>query len=225
MSPGGSRHFHEELADLKTKLLEMSSLAESLVNMAVRALRERDLTLAEEVIAGDKELNALELRVDDMCIHLLALQQPMARDLRLITMAMKICNDLERVGDHAVNIAETVKYLSGMPSFSRLPEIDEMARVASEMLSDALDHFVRGDSGAAREVCRRDDTVDALHHSMFRILVTHMMEDPRNIGPAMNWFMVSSNLERIADLATNIAEDVVFLVEGTIIRHEGRKAE
>jgi len=222
MNPTGARHFHEELADLKAKLLEMSSLAEELVNTAVKALRERDLALAEAVIAGDRELDALEVEVDDTCIHLLALQQPMARDLRLITMAMKICNDLERVGDHAVNIAQTVKHLSDLPYFNRLPEIDEMARVASEMLSDALDHFVRGDSAAAREVCARDDTVDALHHSTFRILVTHMMEDPRSIGPAMNWFLVSSNLERIADLATNIAEDVVYLVEGTIIRHGAR---
>jgi phosphate transport system protein len=219
MNSGGARHFHEELADLKAKLLEMSSLAEELVNTAVRALRERDLALAESVIVGDRELDALEVEVDDTCIHLLALQQPLARDLRLITMAMKICNDLERVGDHAVNIAQTAKRLADLPYFSRLPEIDEMARVASEMLSDALDHFVRGDSEAAREVCARDDTVDALHHSNFRILLTHMMEDPRSISAAMNWFMVSSNLERIADLATNIAEDVIYLVEGTIIRH------
>lgn len=224
MSPGSSgRHFHEELSDLKSKLLEMSSLAEELVNTAVQALRDRDTELADRVIARDRRLDELEVEVDDTCIHLLARQQPMARDLRLITMAMKICNDLERVGDHAVNIAQTVKFLSGMPYFARLPEVDEMARVSSEMLSDALDHFVRGDANAAREVCARDDTVDALHHSTFRILVTHMMEDPRSIGPAMNWFLVSSNLERIADLATNIAEDVVYLVEGTIIRHSGKR--
>src|SRR5690606_9510407 len=124
---------------------------------------------------------------------------------------------LERVGDHAVNIAQTVSYLLEAPPFARLPEIEEMARLAIEMLSDALDHFVRGDAVGAREVCARDDRVDALHDSMFRILLTHMLEDPRNISPAMNLFLVSRNLERIADLATNIAEDVVFLVEGRTI--------
>lgn len=215
----GARHFHEELADLKSRLLEMSTLAEQLVRISTEALLERDENKADSVILADRELDALEVEVDDACIHLLALQQPMAGDLRLITMAMKICNDLERVGDHAVNIAYTVKHLVDAPPFARLPEIEEMARLASEMLSDSLDHFVRGDSEGAREVCNRDDRVDALHNSMFRILLTHMMEDPRNISAAMNLFLVSRNLERIADLATNIAEDVVFMVEGQMIKH------
>ena len=215
----GARHFHEELAHLKSRLLEMSTLAEELLRLAVESLRERDTAKADSVILGDRELDALEMEVDDACIHLLALQQPMARDLRLITLAMKISNDLERVGDHAVNIAEAVEHLVDQPPFAQFPEIEEMARLASEMLSDALDDFVRGDAQGAREVCRRDDRVDALHDSMFRILLTHMMEDPRRIGPAMSIFLVSRNLERIADLATNIAEDVVFLVEGRTIKH------
>jgi phosphate transport system protein len=219
MSPlTGVRHFHEELAQLKGRLLDMSQLAEDLLRTAVEALMERDEGKAQSVILGDRELDALEVEVDDACIHLLALQQPMARDLRLITMAMKISNDLERVGDHAVNIAEAVPHLTGQP-FAQFPEIEEMARLAREMLSDALDDFVRGDAQAAREVCRRDDRVDALHESLFRILLTHMMEDPRRIGPSMSMFLVSRNLERIADLATNIAEDVVFLVEGRTIKH------
>ncbi len=219
MSPTpGIRHFHEELAQLKNRLLDMSQLAEDLVKTSVEALLERDEEKAQSVILGDKELDALEVEVDDACIHLLALQQPMARDLRLITMSMKISNDLERVGDHAVNIAEAVPHLAGQP-FAQFPEIEEMARLAREMLSDALDDFVRGDAQAAREVCRRDDRVDSLHESLFRILLTHMMEDPRRIGPSMSLFLVSRNLERIADLATNIAEDVVFLVEGRTIKH------
>ncbi len=219
MSPtSGVRHFHEELAQLKARLLDMSQLAEELLQAAVEALRERDEAKAQAVILGDRELDALEVEVDDACIHLLALQQPMARDLRLITMAMKISNDLERVGDHAVNIAEAVPHLATQP-FAQFPEIEEMARLAREMLSDALDDFVRGDAQAAREVCRRDDRVDSLHESLFRILLTHMMEDPRRIGPSMSLFLVSRNLERIADLATNIAEDVVFLVEGRTIKH------
>jgi phosphate transport system protein len=215
----GVRHFHEELARLKTQLLEMSGLAEELVDQAMQALRARDAELASTVIRRDNDLDAMEVAVDDMCIHLLALQQPMARDLRLITMAMKISNDLERVGDHAVNIAEAVAHLAEQPIHLEFAEIDEMGRLATEMLSDALDTFVRADAQGAREVCRRDDRVDGLHNSLFRILLTHMMEDPRRIGASMSLFLVSRNLERIADLATNIAEDVVFLVEGRNIKH------
>jgi phosphate transport system protein len=220
MSPApGVRHFHEELARLKNRLLEMSALAEDLVGAAVEALQERDPAKAAMVIARDRDLDALETEMDDLCIHLLALQQPMARDLRLITMAMKISNDLERVGDHAVNIAEGVPHLVDSPSFAELPEVEEMARQAGEMLSDALDCFVRADAGRARDVIERDDRVDQMAESLFRILLTHMMEDPRRIGPSMTLFLVSRNLERIADLATNIAEDVVFLVEGRNIKH------
>ena len=220
MTPGaGARHFHEELAQLKSLLLEMSTLAEEQVRASVEALRERDESAAREVVARDQQLDALEVEIDDLCIQLLALQQPMARDLRLITMAMKISNDLERVGDHAVNIAEAVPHLAEAPAVMDFPEIEEMARLAREMLSDALDCFVRADAENAREVCRRDDRVDQLHDSLFRILATHMMEDPRRIGPSMSMFLVSRNLERIADLATNIAEDVVFLVEGRTIKH------
>lgn len=215
----GVRHFHEELARLKTQLLEMSGLAEELVDQAMQALRARDAELASTVIRRDNDLDAMEVAVDDMCIHLLALQQPMARDLRLITMAMKISNDLERVGDHAVNIAEAVAHLAESPIHLEFAEIDEMGRLATEMLTDALDTFVRADAQGAREVCRRDDRVDGLHNSLFRILLTHMMEDPRRIGASMSLFLVSRNLERIADLATNIAEDVVFLVEGRNIKH------
>jgi len=213
------RHFHEELDALKSRLLDMSALAEELVRNAVEALLERDTAKAEGVILGDRELDALEMELDDRSLHLLALQQPMARDLRLITMVMRISNDLERVGDHAVNIAEAVGTLSQHPRFDPLPEIEEMARHAREMLSDALDDFVRGDSRAAREVCARDDQVDALYGSVIRILLTHMMEDARRIGPSMSLFLVAENLERIADLATNIAEDAVFLVEGRTIKH------
>jgi phosphate transport system protein len=213
------RHFHEELARLRSRLLEMSGLAEELVRASVDALRERDAPAAAVVVARDHEVDVLEVEIDDLCIQLLALQQPMARDLRLITMAMKISNDLERVGDHAVNIAQGVPHLLDSPLFAELPEVEEMSRMAGEMLSDALDAFVRGDVQNALEVIERDDRVDQMHESLFRILVTHMMEDPRRIGPSMTLFLVSRNLERIADLATNIAEDVVYLVEGRNIKH------
>jgi phosphate transport system protein len=209
------RHFHDELSHVKVRLLTMSGEAEAALGMAVDALLERDIDKARRVIAGD----AKEVEIEEQCINLLALQQPMARDLRMLTSALKIANDLERVGDHAVNIAESTERLLQTRPIAPEPEIVEMARLAREMLSDALEAFIRGDAQAGREVCRRDDKVDALHRSVFRILLTHMMEDPHTIGAGMELFLVSRNLERVADLATNIGEDVVFLVEGRSIKH------
>ncbi|MEP6745654.1 MAG: phosphate signaling complex protein PhoU, partial [Gemmatimonadota bacterium] len=171
------------------------------------------------VIHGDRAIDAMEMEIEEQCINLLALHQPMARDLRMLTSALKIANDLERVGDHAVNIAQSAERLAQSRPITPEPEIIEMARLAREMLSDALEAFIRGDAAAGREVCRRDDRVDALHRSVFRILLTHMMEDAHSIGAGMELFLVSRNLERVADLATNIGEDVVFLVEGKSIKH------
>ena len=171
------------------------------------------------MIAGDRVIDAMEVEIEEQSINLLALQQPMARDLRMLTSALKIANDLERVGDHAVNIAQSAERLNQARPIAPEPEIVDMARLAREMLSDALEAFIRGDATAGREVCLRDDKVDALHSSVFRILLTHMMEDPHTIGSGMELFLVSRNLERVADLATNIAEDVVFLVEGRSIKH------
>jgi len=213
------RHFHDELSDLKVKLLTMSSEAEDALAASVEALLTRDRDRAAQVIAGDAQIDALEIEIEELVIKLLATQQPMARDLRLLTAAMKISNDLERVGDHAVNIAQSAERLSATRPIAPEPELVEMARQARTMLADALEAFVRGDAQAARAICRRDDSVDALHRSVFRILLTHMMEDPHIIGAGMDLFLVSRNLERVADLATNIAEDVVFLVEGKTIKH------
>jgi phosphate transport system protein len=216
------KHFQEGLNDLKSTLVGMAGLAEEQVRKAVRALIDRDLDQAEEVIAGDDAIDELEVQVDNMAISLLALQQPMARDLRFITMAMKISNDLERVGDHAENIADAVKYMIEAPPFPVLPEVEEMVRLATDMLSGALDAFVRGDAADAREILRRDDRVDELHDNNFRILLTHMMEDPRRITAGMDLLLISGNLERIADLATNICEEVIFLVEGHSVKHAAR---
>ncbi|HEY0305355.1 MAG TPA: phosphate signaling complex protein PhoU [Longimicrobiales bacterium] len=213
------RHFHEELETLKSHLVAMSGIAEESVRMAVEALLERDSEKARVVVLRDEQLDALELSIDDLAINLLALQQPMARDLRFITAAMKIGNDLERVGDHAVNIAEELEFIVKAAPFPMLPELEEMARIATEMLSDALNAFVLGDSAMARQVVQRDDRVDELHENNFRILLTHMMEDPRKITAGMDLFLVSGNIERIADLATNVAEEVVFFVEGRTIKH------
>jgi phosphate transport system protein len=201
------------------RLLPMSGEAEANLGLAVEALLERNTEKAERVIHGDRTIDAMEVEIEDQCIHLLALQQPMARDLRTLTSAMKIANDLERVGDHAVNIAQSAVRLAESRPITPEPEIVEMARLARAMLSNALEAFIRGDAEGGRAVCRADDKVDALHRSVFRILITHMMEDPQMISAGMELFLVSRNLERVADLATNIAEGVVFLVEGKSIKH------
>jgi len=219
------RHFHDELSDLKVRLLTMSAEAQEAVATAVEAVLERNASQAAQVIAGDRTIDGLELAIEDMVIRLLATQQPMAKDLRLLMSAMKIANDLERVGDHAVNIAQSAERLLKERLVPPEPELVEMARQARRMLSDALDAFVRGDARLAREVCTRDDHVDALHHSVFRIVLTHMMQDPHTIGAGMDHMLVSRNLERVADLATNIAEDVVFLVEGKTIKHHAEEGK
>jgi phosphate transport system protein len=219
MTGTSHRHFHEELGNVKVQLLTMSGEAEAALGLAVEALLERDPAKAAAVIGNDRVIDDLEIEIEEQCVSLLALQQPMARDLRMLTSALKIANDLERVGDHAVNIAQSAERLAASRPITPEPELVEMARLTRAMLADALEAFIRGDAKAGREICRRDDKVDALHKSMFRILVTHMMEDPHVIGSAMELFLVSRNLERVADLATNIAEDVVFLVEGKSIKH------
>ncbi|HEX9106844.1 MAG TPA: phosphate signaling complex protein PhoU [Longimicrobiales bacterium] len=215
----GQRHLHEEVERLQTRLVGMAGIAEEMVRLSVQALQDRDAACAQRVVDRDADVDAAEIEIDDLAISLLALQQPMARDLRFITMAMKISNDLERVGDHAVNIAQACSFIIEAPPFPPMPELDEMSRMVTSMLADALDAFVRLDSRLAREIGDRDDRVDELRDNTFRVLLTHMMEDPRRISSGMDLFLVSRNLERIGDLATNIAEDVVFLVEGRSIKH------
>ena len=215
----GFRHFHDQLGELKERLLAMAERAEELVDLAMESLRERDAAKAEAVLAADARINALELEVEQRAISLLALQQPMARDLRFIIGAIRISSDLERVGDHAVNIAQATLRLTGTTTLQHGPEIDDMARRARKMLSDALDAFLRADGALGRDVCRRDDEVDALEENVFRVLLTHMMESPATISPAIQLLLVSRNLERVADLATNIGEDAVYLAEGKQIKH------
>ena len=216
----GFRHFHDQLAELKQRLLDMSEQAEQLVEHSITSLLERDKELAESVIAADKGLNNLELEVEQRAVAMLALQQPMARDLRFIVGTIKVSSDLERVGDHAVNIAESaLRLIEQGPRLDTDPEIEDMARRARAMLSDALDAFIRADGALGREVCKADDAVDALHNSVFRILLTHMMEDARTITQSLELLLVSRNLERVADLATNIGEDAVYLAEGKQIKH------
>ena len=219
-SATGFRHFHDQLGSLKEQLLGMSAKAEERTDLAVEALLARDRDKANLVIDGDVDINRLEVDVEQAAVELLALQQPMARDLRFIIGAIKVSNDLERVGDHAVNIAESAIRLADMPKVNiKIPEIEVMARRARKMLGDSLDAFIRADGALGRKVCREDDVVDALHDSVFRVLLTHMMADPKTITPSLELLLVGRNLERIADLATNISEDAVYLAEGKQIKH------
>jgi len=213
------RHFERELEGLKEQLLLMGGRAESIVLKAVEALRRLDVSLAQEIFGEDRVIDRMEIEIDERCVRLLALQQPMARDLRFITAALKINNDLERVGDHAVNIAGGVLRLAGQPLLKPLVDIPRMAGLAGGMLHEALDAFVRRDSESARQLCARDDEVDALNRQVFRELVSFMVEDPVTITRAMELILVARNLERVADLATNIAEEVVFIAEARVIKH------
>jgi len=220
------RHFHEQLDELKARLLTMSERAESLVDLAVDALLTRDADKAQAVLFGDREVDALELEVEQMAVQLLALQQPMARDLRFIISAIKASRDLERVGDHAVNIAESAqRIIASTIDVTPDAEILEMARIAREMLGQSIDAFVRADGALGRAVCRMDDDVDKLNDSLFRIVVTHILEDPKTISTALELLLVSRNLERVADLSTNIGEDAVYLAEGKQIKHRVERSE
>jgi phosphate transport system protein len=218
-------HFEEELQALKNRLLTMGALVEERVHQAVRSLIDRRQDEAERVIASDKEVNDLQIDVDDRSLKLLATQSPLAGDLRLITAAMKINADLERIGDQAVNIAENVIKLLPQPPLKPLIDIPRMAEIAQQMTRDALDSFVRKDATLARDVLARDDEVDNLKDQVFRELLTYMMADPGTIQRAIALILISRNIERIADHATNIAEDVIFLVEAKDVRHHHQEAE
>jgi len=212
-------HFQDELQQLKTRLLEMGGLAEEEVRLAVQGLVERDDALVERVLRGDEPLNALHIEIDSRAFTLLALHQPMAADLRAIVAAVKINTDLERVGDLAVNIAEAARRYTMLPPVKKLIDIPRMATIAQLMLRDALDAFVRQDTALAQHVLNEDDKLDSLKTQIFRELLTYMLQDPATIEPSLDLILVSRHLERIGDHATNIAEDVIFMVSARDVRH------
>jgi len=214
-----SRHFHEELEALKQTLLAMGGLVEDQIRRVMRALLDRDDILAQEVIDRDRQVNAYDVEVDKRCVELLALHQPAAGDLRFITTAMKIVTDLERIGDQAVNIAHRVLELNREPQVKPYIDLPRMAEQAQRMVKESLDAFVARDPHLARRVCAADDAVDGLRDQIFRELLTFMMEDARTIPRALHLILISRFFERVADHATNIAEMVIYLVEGNMVRH------
>src|SRR5262245_41806330 len=213
------RHFHEELETLKQTLLAMGGLVEDQIRRTVRALVERDSELAQDVIDRDRQVNAYDVEVDETCVNLLALHQPTAGDLRFITTAMKIVTDLERIGDQAVNIAQRALELNREPQLKPYIDLPRMAERAQRLVKQCRDDFVSRDTAVARGVCAADAEVDALKEQIFRELLTFMMEDPRTIPRAIRLILISRFMERVADHATNIAEMVIYMVEGKMVRH------
>jgi phosphate transport system protein len=214
-----SAAFDAELHDLRQRILTMGGLVEVMIADAIRALVERDTPLAERVIAQDHLVNGHEVAIDEKCLELLARRQPAARDLRFITLALKIVTDLERIGDQCANLAKRTREINTEPPLKPYIDIPRMAQRASLMVTESLDAFVRGDDELAVKVCQDDQLVDDLNQQIQRELYTFMLEDPSTISRAMKLTYISKSLERIADHATNIAEMVIFMVKGKDIRH------
>jgi phosphate transport system protein len=219
------RRFHEELDLLQARLMEMAGLAEDLVGRAVDAFLNRKGEAVQAIKADDRRIDKLELELDERVVELIALHQPVAADLRHILTMLKICNDIERVGDHALNIAKAARRLAGLPHLPDTPELAELAVLAQLMLRDALAAFSSRNPTLAREVCARDDRVDDMKKAVQSVLLTLMDDDPRQVGPALEYLRVAQQLERIGDLSTNISEDVVFLVEGHSIKHHAERRD
>ncbi len=213
------RHFIEVLRELQDKLLEMAGLVEAAIHSSVLSLVERDESYAQEVLRNEARINQMEIEIDDQAVGLLALYQPMAKDLRFLTAAIKINSDLERMGDLAVNIVERSLSLIHRPPVKPLIDIPHMARLTEAMVRKSIDAFVQRDAQLAREVLLSDDAVDDLRDAIYMELVRFMESDPSLISRSLDLIFVARNLERIADHATNIAEDVLFLVQGVDVRH------
>ena len=212
-------HFQKELQELKENLLKMAAMVEEAIRDGVQSLVRRDSHLARKTFEFEDRINKMENLIDEMCLRLLALRQPMAADLRFITSAMKIITDLERMGDQAVNIAERALSLNEDAQLKPYIDIPRMTDIVQSMVRDVLDAFVNRDSKLARSVCQRDDLVDGLNDQVVRELLTYMISDPKTITRAVHLVIVARCLERIADHATNIAEDVIFMVDALVIKH------
>lgn len=217
--PHIDRHYEDQLRELRRRVLEMGGFVEKQIADAIRALIDRNVKDAEKIIERDHIVNRMDVEIDEMCLRLLALHQPAARDLRLITTALKINADLERAGDMAENICERAMELSLEPQLKPYVDLPRMARMTQEMLQDSLNAFVREDVDLALRVCRADAAVDALMEQIFRELISFMVEDPETISRALRIIFIAKYLERVADHATNISEMVVFMVKGKSIRH------
>jgi phosphate transport system protein len=216
-----SEHYAEQLEEIRERVLRMGGLVEQMTRRVIQSLVQRNAELLPEVQSMETQVNQLHIEIDEACLELIALRQPTASDLRFVAAAMKINTDMERIGDQAINILECAESLLTVPPLKPLIDIPRMADIAQDMLKDALDAFVNGDDELAYRTILRDDDVDQLKDQVFRELLTYMMGDPSTIPRAMDLILVSRHLERVADHATNICEDVIFMVKGKDVRHQG----
>ena len=213
------RRFSQELEDLKLEVLRMAALTESALSKSLQALFERDSDIAEQVVEGDQEIDMLEVEIDRRCLRTLALDQPMAKDLRFIIGCMRVCINLERIADQAVNIAERALYLNQRPALPHQPLMEQLATISKEMLTEAVSAFNNGQTDQASEVCQMDDIADELNLKILKHFIDYMIGEIQSVDRAVNTIIIARCLERCADLATNIAEAVVFVVEGVDIKH------
>ncbi|TET64394.1 MAG: phosphate signaling complex protein PhoU [Candidatus Stahlbacteria bacterium] len=219
------RHFDEELQKVKKDLLGMASLVEESITKSLEALKKQDIKMASEIQEIDHQIDKFEIAIEEQCIELIARHQPVGADLRFLIGVIKMNNDLERMGDHAVNIASYIAYLIEQPRIKSVSNIWSMAREVKEMLNDSVKSFMDNDATRAQKVCERDSVVDEMRDETIRILLTYMLEQPETIRSAIPLLLVAKNLERIADLSTNICEDVIYIAQARVIKHHAEEKE
>lgn len=216
--------FEQKIVELKKKILEYAGLVESMIEKSIKGLQTKDEGLLSEVLNVDEDKsNNYEIEIDELCTYIIVQYEPKAIDLRIVLMILKMNNDLERIGDHAVNIAQSAIFLIDKPLVKRLIDIPRMAQEAINMLKDSINSFINEDLVLAKEVCKRDDIVDGLKIQIFRELITYMTSDSKTIERSLALMRITNNLERVSDLSTNICEDVIFMVEGKIIKHHHKE--
>jgi len=218
-------HFDEELKSVKKDILQMAAMVEESITKALEALKKRDNKMAKTIREIDHQIDKLEIAVEEECIELIARHQPVGTDLRFLIGVIKMNNDLERMGDHAVNIADCVNFLVEQSRIKPISNIWTMAKIANEMLKDSVESFINNDAVRAQKVCERDSVVDEMRNETIRILLTYMLEEPEKVGAAISYLLVAKNLERIADLSTNICEDVIYIAQARVIKHHAEESE
>ncbi len=211
--------FDDELKNLKNEVLNMAAMVEESITKSLESLKKRDLKLAHEIREIDKKIDKMEIAIEERCIELIARHQPVGSDLRFLIGVIKMNNDLERMGDHAVNIADCVNFLADQPRVKPVSNIWTMAKIVNDMLKESVESFIANDAVRAQKICERDSAVDEMRNEIIRIMLTYMLEEPEKIGSAIQYFLVAKNLERIADLSTNICEDTIYISQARIIKH------
>lgn len=214
-----SIYFDKELKNLKNEVLNMAAMVEESITKSLESLKKRDSKLAREIKEIDKKIDKMEIAIEERCVELIARHQPVGSDLRFLIGVIKMNNDLERMGDHAVNIADCVNFLVDQPRVKPVSNIWTMAKLVNDMLKESVESFIANDAVRAQKVCERDSAVDEMRNEIIRIMLTYMLEEPEKIGSAIQYFLVAKNLERIADLSTNICEDTIYISQARIIKH------